>query len=85
MCDKIYMHTWRRSEEGKRQTQHDSVVFYLTKSWYNSACRVSVSHSLKWRTILWGFTKVRMNLLFLRDAAHTGRIFSEFPLDVLAH
>lgn len=23
-------------------------------------------------------------VLFLRDAAHTGRIFSEFPLDVLA-
>lgn len=85
MCDKIYMHTWRRSEEGKRPTKPDGVVFYLTKSWNNSACGVSVSHSLKCRTILLGFHKVCMNVvLFLRDAA-TGRIFSEFPLDVLAH
>lgn len=70
-----------KREKGK---QNQTVLFfYLIKKGNNSACRVSVSHSLKCWTV---FTKVRVNVvLSLRDAAHTGGIFAEFPLDVLAH
>lgn len=85
MCDKIYMRTWK-SEEGKRQTKPDGVVFYLTKGGNNSACGVSVSHSLKCWTILWGIHKsVHECCVVFERRARTGRLFSEFPLDVLAH